>query len=84
MKFYCEILVKTVVMSCLPAVFLMYFCLPSYLNYTARQTFMAETTEDYEERMLPAVTVWSQEEDTDLLYHNIQDTTLLHYHSSRF
>ena len=79
MKFYFEIFVKTLVMTGLTAVFLLYFCVPSYQNYTDLHTFLAESGNQYQERMLPAVTVWSQEEDTDLLYHNIQDCdTLLH------
>ena len=79
MKFYVEIFMKTVVMSGLTTVFLIYFCLPSYRNFTNLQTFMAESTTPYEDRMLPGISVWSQAEDTDLLYSNIQDSnTLLH------
>ena len=74
MKFYFEILVKTLVLTGLTAVFLFYFCIPSYQNYTDRLTFLAESSQQYQERMLPAVSVWSQEEDTALLYHNIQDS----------
>ena len=75
MKFYFEIFLKTLVMSGLTAVFWLYFCVPSYQNYTDLHTFLAESSKHYQERMLPAVSVWSLEEDTDLLYHNIQDST---------
>ena len=79
MKFYVEILLKTVVMTGLSAVFWLYFCVPSYQTYTDLQTFLAESSTPYQERMMPAVSVWSQEEDTELLYHNIQESATLHF-----
>ena len=74
MKIYFGIVVKTVVVTGLTAVFFIYFCVPSYQNYTELQTFLAESSKHYEQEMLPAVSVCSQEEDTDLLYHDIQDS----------
>ena len=79
MKFYVEILLKTVVMTGLSAVFWLYFCVPSYQTYKDLHTFLAESSTPYQERMMPAVSVWSQEEDTELLYHNIQESATLHF-----
>ena len=77
MKIYFDILLKTVVVTGLTVVFLKYFCVPSYQHYTELQTFLAESSKHYEQRMLPSVSVCSQGADTELLYHNIQESTTL-------
>ena len=70
---YLGTIARALVTAGLFSIFIKFFCSPSYSHYQERQTFLAESSRQYEDGMLPAISIWSQPHDVALLYQNIQD-----------
>ena len=71
---YLGTIARALVTAGLFSIFIKFFCSPSYSHYQERQTFLAESSRQYEDGMLPAISIWSQPHDVALLYQNIQDS----------